>query len=374
MDVIEKIRILGDAAKYDSCASSASSRKPPLTSDRIGSAVSCGICHSFTEDGRCVSLFKVLQSNACSYDCKYCINAVGGNSRKTSFEPQELARSFMHLYMRNYVEGLFLSSAVQKDPDLTTEKMIDTVKLIRNKYRFHGYVHFKVLPGTSQYLVRQASELSDRMSVNLEAPNSSRLSEISSVKDFKIDIIRRQAWIKRMRIPSGQTTQMVVGSSDETDMEILKTINWEYNNVNLKRGYYSSFIPVPKTPLEFKDRTPLLREHRLFNIDFMMRKYQMKLDEFKRIMKDGMLPKEDPKLALAKETFDGPIEINNAGKDELVRVPGIGPLSAQRIIKARKSSRITRYEELHNIGVVLKRAKPFIKVDGKYQTRMGVFT
>ncbi|MBW3015426.1 putative DNA modification/repair radical SAM protein [Candidatus Woesearchaeota archaeon] len=372
MNVLEKVKVLADASKFDSCASSASNRKVK-TNDRIGNAAGCGICHSFTEDGRCISLYKTLFSNACSHDCKYCQNASGCNKKPASFKPDELAKTFMSLYVRNYVEGLFLSSAVVKDADSTTEQMIEAINLIRSKYKFQGYIHFKVLPGTSYELIKQASEFADRMSVNLEAPNKSRLSEISSVKDFKIDILRRQAWLKRMKIPSGQTTQLVVGGSDETDLEILRMIDWEYKNIKLKRGYYSAFMPVENTPLAGKKKQPLLREHRLYNIDFMMRKYYIKLNEFKDIMDDGMLPKEDPKIALARRYFDGPVDVNEAGWDDLIRVPGIGPRNAKRILELQESGSIISKKHLHNMGVVLKRAIPFIKIDGYHQKMLGEF-
>ncbi|MCK5283242.1 MAG: putative DNA modification/repair radical SAM protein [Nanoarchaeota archaeon] len=373
MNTLQKVEILGQSAKWDSCASSASPRKIK-TDDRIGNAAGCGICHSFTEDGQCISLWKILYSNVCSFDCKYCANASGCNKNPARFEPEEFAKVFISLYVRNYVEGLFISSAVEKDPDKTTEFMIEAVNLIRKKYKFQGYIHFKVLPGTSYDLIKHASEFSDRMSINLEAPNSSRLSEISSVKDYKIDILRRQAWLKRMKIPSGQTTQLVVGSSDESDLEILKMIDWEYKNIKLKRGYYSAFTPVPKTPLQFKDRTPLKRENRLYNIDFMLRKYHISLNEFKDIMQNEMLPKIDPKVALARNHFDSGIDINESSWDELIRVPGIGPRSASRILELQKNHiEIEKKQQLKSIGVVLKRALPFIILNGKRQKMLHEF-
>ena len=370
MNTLQKVKVLGESAKWDTCASSASNRKVK-GNDRIGNAAGCGICHSFTEDGQCISLWKTLYSNACSFDCKYCANSAGCNKNPARFEPEEFAKVFMSLYVRNYVEGLFISSAVEKDPDKTSENMIEAVNLIRNKYKFQGYIHFKVLPGASYDHIKQASEFADRMSINLEAPNKSRMAEISAVKDYKIDILRRQAWLKNMELHSGQTTQLVVGGSDETDLEILKMVDWEYENLKLKRGYYSAFTPVPKTPLEFKDRTPLLREHHLYNIDFMLRKYHIKLKEFKEIMYDGMLPKIDPKIALARNYFDSGVDLNEAGWNELIRVPGIGPMSAHRILDLQKSNvKIMKKQQLKNMGVVLKRALPFIKLNGKRQKMM----
>jgi putative DNA modification/repair radical SAM protein len=374
MNTVQKLRTLSESAKYDTCASSASPRKV-TTDDRIGNAARGGICHSFTQDGRCVSLFKVLYSNSCSYDCKYCLNSTRCSKRKNAtFRADEFAKVFMSLYVRNYVEGLFLSSGVCRNPDHTTELMIDAVKLIREKYKFQGYIHFKVIPGTSYELIKQASEFSDRMSVNLEAPNKSRLSEISSVKDFKNDILKRQAWLSRMKIPAGQTTQLVVGGSDETDHEILSMTNWEYKNMRLRRGYYSAFVPVKDTPLSKKERTPLLREHRLYNVDFMLRKYGFSYSEFRGIMDNGMLPREDPKVALARTYFDSAVDVNEAGYEELIRVPGIGPQSAQRIIRLRKEGgRVTKKAELRNIGVACNRAVPFLRIDGWRQMRLGEY-
>ncbi len=373
MNTVEKLKVLGSAAKYDTCASSASNRAPK-GANRIGNASNCGICHSFTPDGRCISLLKVLYSNACSFDCKYCANRSGCKKRVAKFTPEELAKTFMSMYLRNYVEGVFLSSGIMANPDKTTEQMLETVHLLRNKYKFQGYIHFKTLPGTGYDHIKQASEISDRLSINLEAPNKSRLSEISTVKDFKIDILRRQAWIKRMRVPSGQTTQLVVGSSDESDHELLSMINWEYDNIKLKRAYYSAFIPVRGTPLENKKRESLDREHRLYNVDFMLRKYGIKYQEFKGIMDDGFLPKGDPKLHLARATLDDPVDINESSFDQLIRVPGIGPISAQRLLSLqRKNKKIKKYEQLHSMGIVLKRAMPFINVDGKHQTRLSAF-
>lgn len=373
MNTLQKVKVLGESAKWDTCASSASNRKVKGV-DRIGNAAGCGICHSFTEDGQCISLWKTLYSNACSFDCKYCANASGCNKNPARFKPEEFAKVFMSLYVRNYVEGLFISSAVEKDPDRTTESMIEAVNLIRQKYKFQGYIHFKVLPGTSYDLINYASEFADRMSINLEVPNKSRMSEISSVKDYKIDILRRQAWLKRMKLHSGQTTQLVVGGAGESDLEILRMIDWEYKNINLKRGYYSAFVPVPKTPLEFRDKTPLKREFHLYNIDFMLRKYHIPFREFKEILDDEMLPKIDPKVALARQHFDSGVDLNEAKWDDLVRVPGIGPLGAHRILELQKGGvKIVKKQQLKNIGVVLKRALPFIKLDGKRQKMLMEF-
>ncbi|MFH0862695.1 MAG: putative DNA modification/repair radical SAM protein [Candidatus Altiarchaeota archaeon] len=372
MNVSEKIRILGAAGKWDVCASSASTRKPAGT-DRIGNLAAGGICHSFTDGGRCVSLFKTLLTNDCSFDCKYCQNSTHCRKHAAEYEPHELAKVFMSLYLGNYVEGLFLSSGVCRDPDSTTEKMLDAVRLLRQEHRFQGYIHFKVLPGTDKDLIRQASECADRLSINIEAPSSSRLSEMTDVKDYDADIIRRQKWMRDMRIPSGQTTQIVVGTSDETDQEILEAARWEYSEMRLKRVYYSAFQPLEKTPLEARDKTPLEREHRLYCVDFMMRKYGIPYEEFRDILQDGNLPEGDPKVHLARQALDGPVDVNAAPYEDLIRVPGIGPQSARRIIELRQAKATINRSRLNSIGVVLKRADPFIKVAGNMQTTMGEY-
>jgi putative DNA modification/repair radical SAM protein len=371
MNTLEKVGLLGAAGKWDTCASSASSRKA-RGYDRVGDVAAGGICHSFTEDGRCISLFKTLMTNDCIMDCKYCMNSIHCQSPKAEYEPQELAKVFMHLYFRNYVEGIFLSSAICKNPDVTTERMLEAVNLLRNEHKFQGYIHFKILPGADKSLIKRAAELSDRLSINLEAPNDSRLNEITDMKDYSSDILRRQKYIRDTPPPAGQTTQLVVGGSDETDLEILEAAEWEYEKMKLKRVYYSAFSPISGTPLQKKDKTPLEREKRLYNVDFMMRKYGIELVEFREIMEDQNLPAGDPKIHLARMHFDSPLDINEVPYQELIRVPGIGPRSAERIIRLRDNRiKITGRKQLHSIGVVLKRADPFLKISGSIQTKIA---
>ncbi|MFH1055529.1 MAG: putative DNA modification/repair radical SAM protein [Candidatus Altiarchaeota archaeon] len=373
MNLLDKVKILGAAGKWDACASSSSTRKTAGT-DRIGNAAAAGICHSFTENGRCVSLFKTLLTTSCSFDCKYCQNSTHCGRNPASYEPQELAKVFMHLYLGNYVEGLFLSSGIARDPNSTTQRMLEAVKLIRQDYKFQGYVHLKVLPGTDKDLITEAGGYADRLSINLEAPNKSRLAEISEVKDYATDILRRQEWIKELKLPSGQTTQMVVGASDETDLEILEAARWEYARMDVRRVYYSAFTPIEKTPLAGKDKTPAAREHSLYCVDFMMRKYGIPLAEFKDILVNDNLPVGDPKVHLARQNFQGPVDVNEATYDELLRVPGIGPQSAQRIINLQRSRvRIGSRSQLHSIGVVLKRADPFLKINGNRQVTLAEY-
>lgn len=373
MNTLEKVGILGGAGKWDVCASSSSARKVSGV-DRVGAVAAGGICHSFTEGGRCVSLFKTLMANDCAFDCKYCQNSTHCKKRTAHYEPSELAGVFMHLYLGNYVEGLFLSSAVSGDPDTTTETMLEAVRLLRQAHGFQGYVHFKVLPGTSRDLVKQAAELADRLSINIEAPSKGRLDELTSNKDFYQDIIRRQEWIRRLSPASGQTTQIVVGGADETDSEILEAADWEYSQMGLRRVYYSAFAPLKRTPLADHDMTPLEREHRLYAVDFMMRKYGIPLGEFDSVMVGGNLPEGDPKVHLARQTLVGPVDVNTAEYDTLLRVPGIGPKSARRMIALREGGTpLKTRSQLNSIGVVLKRADPFISVMGRVQTTMGAW-
>jgi putative DNA modification/repair radical SAM protein len=371
MNTLEKVKVLGEAGRWDTCASTASKR-PVVGMDRVGNVAAGGICHSFTPDGRCVSLYKTLMTNDCALDCRYCQNSTRcGKRRIAEYEPNELAKVFMHLYLTNHVEGLFLSSGISGDADATTEKMLESIRLLRNQYRFQGYVHFKALPGVSRELIKQAGEVSDRLSINLEAPGKSRLAQITDVKDYNVDIIRRQRWIKGVRPPSGQTTQLVVGSADESDLEILEAARWEYESMRLKRVYYSAFTPIEDTPLADKKETPLQREHRLYQTDFMMRKYGIRLSEFKDIMDDDNLPKGDPKVHLALHSYNGPVDVNEAPYDELIRVPGMGPVTVNRIMDLRRRNvSITKFSQLKSMGVVLKRATPFIKVNGRVQRRM----
>lgn len=361
MDVLEKAKILGESGRYDSCG-------PAACDVKVDSGLG-GIYHAKAEHKTC-RLFKTLMSNSCSFDCRYCGNAAGCKKKKAAYEPNELARLFMHLKNELDVEGLFLSSAVSGNPDAVTEKMLEAVKLLRFRHHFRGYIHFKVLPGTSYELIRQASELSTRMSINIEAPSKEVLSELSSCKDFRNDLLKRQAWISRMKMSGGQTTQVIVNNL-ATDEDILKMTDWEYNSLKLRRVYYSAFSPVKGTPLEDEQPVPQLRENRLYNVDFLLREYNFKLKEFRSIMDSGMLPREDPKLALAKQNFDSPVDINSVGYDELIRVPGIGPKTAQRIIEAK--SRIRSYSQLDMLGGHMERAKPFIKINGERQQSLGAY-
>jgi putative DNA modification/repair radical SAM protein len=424
---LEKIRVLGENSKYDICASTASSRTdkyPTLFGDAknwIGVTAKAGICHSYTPDGRCMSLFKTLYTNNCIYSCKYCFAHTC--KHKMSFTPEEYARTFMKLYAMNVVEGVFISSAVCGSADKTTEEMLEAIRLLRFKYNFQGYVHFKCLPGVSQYLLKEAITLSDRISINTEASSKDHLSEIAEQKDFFNDIITRQRWLKQFRIKhndetikelkdlkqdkqlrfqekmikdrrengyrkfrwdgapilnSGQTTQFVVGAAEnESDYELLSRIDWGYREIDLRRAYFSSFIPIEGTPLASKQAASLAREHRLYQSDWLLRIYHYKLNDLKEILNDdGNLPQGDPKIHLARHYFKDHnlVDPNQASYQELLRVPGIGPVSAKRIINLRaKKFTFRKRQDLKSIGVVLKRAEPYLLINGKNQTTLQNF-
>lgn len=382
MDTLEKLRILGSAAKYDICASTSCMSDAVTRSakgaDRVGSLTGPGICHSFTPDGRCVSLFKVLMTNSCQGDCKYCMNNCEAGGQRAFFDPEELRQTFLRFYEKNYVEGLFLSSAVAGSADATEEKLLYVVEKLRTVDRFAGYIHLKIMPGINRDLIKRAAELANRVSLNLEAPNKGRFEEITSTKDFGIDLLRRMRWAQNAidkKRSSGQTTQFVVGACGETDFEILDTVDDLYKKIELRRSYFSAFSPVPGTDLESVTKTPLMREHRLYECDFLMRKYGFGLGEFV-FKEDGCLDlKKDPKMTIALENRDSfPADINNSSYDELLRVPGIGPQSAARIIGALDGGfRFKELEELKNLGVALKRASSFISLNGQTQTSLRSF-
>ncbi len=363
MEIFKKAKILSEAGKYDSCG-------PKACEVKVDSGLG-GIYHAKAEHKTC-RLFKTLMSNECKFDCKYCHNSTSckNKSKIAKYKPDELAKVFMNLCHTLSVEGLFLSSGVSGNVDKITEEMIESVRLLRFKYKFRGYIHFKVLPGTSYELVKQASELSTRMSINLEAPNKSVMSELSSCKDYKIDILRRQAWISKMKLMGGQTSQMIV-TNNSTDKDILKMTNWEYTHLELRRMFYAAFRPVKGTPMGNDEAVPLLRQNRLYNVDFLMRKYGYKLKEIDNVFVDDMLPRGDPKLVMAQQTFGGDgIDPNEASYSELIRVPGIGPKIAQKIVNGYK---IKKLRDLHALGGSVRRAKPFIIVNGHRQKMLREF-
>ena len=380
---MQKLRVLSGASKFDVCTSSASPRKASNDPQRIGAPSDCGICHSFNpRTGTCISMLKTLYSNSCVHDCSYCPNSTSAKcgKTKTQFEPEELARLFMQFYVRNYIEGLFLSSGVAGDSDLATEKIIDVARLLRIKFHFQGYMHLKVLPGVSRDHLSQLAEYADRVSLNLEAPSKSRLHELSSTKDFGIDIVRRLDWLRdlseRRVLQSGHTTQFVLGPSDESDLEYLKAVQTLYSKNSLRRAYYSAFEPVRGTGLEGNSKTPLVREHRLYEADWLLRVYGFSFSEVvSSLDENNNLPlNQDVKTSFAQNHSDlFPVDVNSAAREELVRVPGIGLVTAERIVLARQQTPIASRLELKNMGVVLKRAEPFLEINGKRQMTLASF-
>ena len=381
MDLMEKLKILGDAAKYDAaCTSSGVDRK--TARGGIGSSIAAGICHSFAGDGRCISLLKVLMSNACSYDCCYCVNRRSADTPRTTFSPRELADLTLQFYRRNYIEGLFLSSGVLRNPDYTCERMLETIRILRQEYHFAGYIHAKAIPGADPILLEQLGQLVDRMSVNIELPTSRSLSLLAPDKN-KQAILRPMGFIRdRMEetrqqlvryrhtpafVPAGQSTQMIIGATKESDRQILQLTEGLYKNYRLKRVFFSAYMPVVEHSfLPAKDeKPPLWREHRLYQADWLLRFYGFGAGEILDELQPNFHPYIDPKCYWAlrhRELF--PLEVNRASYEELLRVPGIGVRSAQRIIRARRLCQLD-FDGLARLGVVLKRAQYFLLCKGK---------
>jgi len=367
IDLFEKVKILGDAAKYDVCLSSCFG-KGRIRDPR--NPTYKWIYPASLPNGSIIPIFKVLLKNYCDKNCFYCINPVLKDRALANFLPEELSRFFINLANRRVVHGLFLSSAMGDDPNKTMEEMLKAVEIIRKKYHYRGYIHLKILPGVKYEYVEKAVELANRVSINLEAPNKEKLKKIAPEKDFENDLIQKIKWIhsliKKNPERKSQTTQFVIGASGETDYEILNTTDWLYRNFNLWRVYFSAFQPIPRTPLEKHPPTNLLREHRLYQADFLIRYYGFSLKQF-IFDKNGNLSLElDPKMNWALNSPEQfPVEINKAEYEELIKVPGIGPKTAKKIITERKKFKFHSIEDLKNIGVIVKRALPFILINGK---------
>ena len=378
----EKLRILSDAAKYDvSCSSSGSSRKN--NNNGLGNAAVNGICHSWSADGRCISLLKILMTNYCIYDCKYCINRKDNDIERATLTPDEIVRLTINFYKRNYIEGLFLSSGIIKSADYTMELMIAVAKKLRLEEKFNGYIHMKVIPGASRQLINEIGLYVDRVSVNIEFAENTALKLLAPDKkaadiSTSMGLIRKNmlenAEDKKIFkstpsfIPAGQTTQMIIGASGESDYSILTRSENLYKNFELKRVYYSGYVPVNKSGIlvSTDQAVPMIREHRLYQADWLLRFYEFKADEILNEKDPFVDPLLDPKTNWAIKNFHFfPIEINKASYRELLRVPGIGVTSAKRIVMTRKYSTI-RYEHLKKLGIVIKRAKYFITVNGEF--------
>ncbi len=425
----EKLTILSDAAKYDvACTSSGVSRGGK--EGFLGNSVAAGVCHAFSADGRCISLLKILMTNHCIYDCKYCKNRVSNDVERALFTPEEICTLTIEFYKRNYIEGLFLSSGVYKNPDYTMEKICETLRLLRTKYKFNGYIHVKAIPGASEELLYSAGLLADRISINMELPTEQSLSKLapnktmkniiepmnrisgtiaghrvaigksarmercginkhlvnsifgpeagriegSSDQPFLYPAERNDALLRRPFAPAGQSTQMIIGASNETDLELIRTTQALYQSFDLKRVFYSAYIPInDDDTLPGKDTpVPLLREHRLYQADWLLRYYGFGAEEI--LTKDNPFLdyRVDPKCFWALNHLDiFPVEINRAPVEMLLRVPGIGPTSVKRIISARRYGNVN-FEMLKRMHVVLKRAQYFITCNGKMLNRTPI--
>lgn len=372
MELIDKIHILADSAKYDvSCASSGTTRsaKP----GQLGNATAGGICHSWSEDGRCISLLKILYTNVCIYDCAYCINRRSNDLPRAAFTPKELIELVIGFYKRNYIEGLFLSSGVKHSPDQTMVELLEVVKKLRLEHGFNGYIHLKLIPGASDDFIQEVGRYVDRLSVNIElptmdslkllAPDKGKANIMPSIKKISHTIAERRPNF----LSSGQSTQMIIGATPDTDRTILQLSQGLYRKLKLKRVYYSAYVPINKNHpnLPAVVTTPLLREHRLYQSDWLLRFYGFDAEELLSPTLPNLTLQLDPKAGWAINHLEYfPVDVMTASYFELLRVPGIGPTSARRITNARSFGTLT-YDQLKKAGVVLKRAKYFIVSGGK---------
>ena len=386
MDVQEKLKILTEGAKYDvACTSSGVDRKGKR--GRVGSAVACGICHSFTADGRCISLLKLLLSNACTYDCQYCVNRRSNDIQRTAFTPKEVAELTLQFYRRNYIEGLFLSSAIVKSPDYTMELLIETLRYVREEYRFGGYIHAKAIPGADQALIWRLGQLTDRMSINIElpsetsliahAPDKSKPAILTPMRFVRNQMQQSKEELTLFRnatpfVPAGQSTQLIVGATPESDSQIVHLAQGLYKSYGMRRVFYSAYVPVGNARLPSSD-TPLLREHRLYQADWLLRFYGFSAQELFRDKDENLSLHLDPKCHWALRNLDHfPVEVNRADYHTLLRVPGIGQISARKIIAARKVGTLD-FSHLKKMGIVLKRARLFITCSGKMMEKVPLY-
>jgi putative DNA modification/repair radical SAM protein len=358
---MDKLSTLVAAARFDICGCGGAG---PAAKSPLGI-----IYHAALPGGGCMPLLKVLLTNICVNDCAYCVNQIGRDIPRCSFHTQELAKLFMELHTKRLVQGLFLSSGIGPDASRTMESMIEVVEILRHRYGFKGYIHLKILPGTRFDCIEAACRLASRVSVNIEAPTAPHLARLSRKKDLHHGILERMRWVKQIvsknenLVPSGQTTQFVVGAAGETDRDILRATKALYSEISLRRIYFSAFRPITNSPLEELQPTPPVREHRLYQADWLLRVYRFSLDEVGLALdSNGSLSLgKDPKLTIArKQPWLFPLDLNKAAYEELIRVPGIGPTSAKRIVEARREHSISSRQQLKKMGVATSRALPFI--------------
>ena len=378
--ITEKLKILADAAKYDvSCSSSGGKRKNE--NKGLGNAEGMGICHSYTEDGRCVSLLKILLTNHCIYDCAYCVTRKSNDVQRAAFTVQEVVDLTINFYRRNYIEGLFLSSGIFKNADFTMERLVRVAKKLRQEHKFNGYIHLKTIPGASDELIKEAGLYADRLSVNIELPSEMSLQQLApeknyteillpmgSIKDQLVQAKEEKKLFKSAPIfaPAGQSTQLIVGASKENDHQILQLSSQLYKDYSLKRVYYSGYVPISSdNRLPIITEPPIIRENRIYQADWLMRFYGFNVQEIVDEQHPNLDLDIDPKLGWAlRNRHVFPVEINTADYEMILRVPGIGVKSAQKIVSARRFTPLN-YEHLRQMGVVLKRAKYFITCQTK---------
>lgn len=385
MNTIEKLSILADAAKYDaSCASSGATKRNSLDTGGIGSTEGTGICHSYTPDGRCVSLLKILLTNFCVFDCVYCVNRVSSNVRRARFTPQEVVQLTLDFYKRNYIEGLFLSSGIIRNGDYTMEQLVEVARCLREDHQFRGYIHLKTIPDASPDLMARAGKYADRLSINIELPTEASLQQLAPEKSlpgiraamgnlrWQIEEAKEQRKATRGKAkpppfaPAGQSTQMIIGADMTDDRAVLDSSVNMYNNYRLRRVYYSAFSPIPdasaRLPLQ---SPPLAREHRLYQADWLLRFYAFEVDEIAPRIGDGVAMLDldiDPKLAWALRHHEYfPVDLNTAPKERLLRVPGLGTRNVGKILMARRHARL-RLDDLSRLRAPLKKMLPFVAV------------
>jgi predicted DNA-binding helix-hairpin-helix protein len=372
MDAVEKLKLLGPATRFEPAEETAVSRRSKAR--HAGDLAEC-VHQAVMPGGKRIALLKTLLTSACERDCHYCAFRQGRDFRRATFSPDELARLFMQLHRSGIAQGVFLSSAVAGGGPNTEDRLIGTAEILRHRYDFHGYIHLKIMPGAERDQIASAMQLADRVSVNLEAPNRRRLSSLAPHKRFDDELLQRLRWIEEIRRgrpgrwPSS-TTQFVVGAGDESDVELLTTTEYLLREVGLARTYFMAFTPVPNTPLEDHPPTSPWREHRLYQASFLLRDYGFTSEELP-FDRSGNLPLEsDPKLAWARRHLtQAPIEINTASRQELLRVPGIGPRSAEKIEAARRRGKLCRLSDLGRLGITTKRTAPFILLNGRRPPR-----
>jgi len=378
-DIYDKMKILSDSAKYDvSCSSSGAENN--YKTGELGATANSGICHTFTADGRCVSLLKVLLTNFCIYDCAYCINRESNDIPRAAFAPRELADITINFYKRNYIEGLFLSSGIIDNEDHTMNLILRTLKILRHEYKFNGYIHVKLIPGSDARLIEEVVQLASRVSSNIELPSDKSLKLLApnKTKDKVLQPLKqaRDISLERTNKVIGMSTQLIVGATPETDMEILNLSSVMYDKALLKRVYYSAYIPVNEDknlPILANTKPPLLREHRLYQADWLLRFYDFKADEILNSDNPNLDEELDPKMVWALNNMHYfPMEINKVSLEELIRIPGIGVRGAYKIINARRFKRLS-FDDLKKLKISTKKAKYFIVCNGKYQKEIPLY-